>query len=422
MTDVSLHGTDVAHAIQMPRRSASQDMILAELASAVFTSLPRSDQRRKGIQYLNGLLEIPGRKSIRNIAALLGEQVSEQNLHHFICDSTWDWMPIRRALAHALAAASPPQAWVVKPMLIPKTGQHSVGVDRHFSRALGQTLNAQRAVGVWAASETMSAPVNWRLHIPLSWLMNDPRRSQAAIPDGISVETLDECAIEASLETAMGWGLPVRPTILDLDEVHPPLLEKLGTTRIPLLVKVGPDTPLTVLDPIIPRRDRSTLTARQIMVMAKNMRRPVAGGRHAPGAAGGISLAASVRVGIPGSARFAGNSPSEHRPLRLIGMGEDGGRWPAELWLTNLTTVPTDSLVRLRMLTDKVDRDVVDISDRTGIRDFTGRSFNGWHRHVTLASIAHAVVSLSDQGHRHGHGHPHGHSHVHGLRNRPPRP
>ncbi|MFF1797388.1 transposase, partial [Kitasatospora sp. NPDC058263] len=88
-----------------PFPPGAHDVLLTELCSILFTSLSRSDQCRKGMQYLRGLLETEGRKSIRNIAALLGKPASEQNLHHFICSSTWDWIPIRRALAHYLAGA-----------------------------------------------------------------------------------------------------------------------------------------------------------------------------------------------------------------------------------------------------------------------------------------------------------------------------
>jgi SRSO17 transposase len=43
-----------------------------------------------------------------------------------------------------------------------------------------------------------------------------------------------------------------------------------------------------------------------------------------------------------------------------------------------------------------VDRDFADIADRVGVRDYAGRSFAGWHRHMTLASAAHAAVVLRD--------------------------
>ncbi|MFF5443307.1 hypothetical protein [Streptomyces achromogenes] len=76
-------------------------------------------------------------------------------------------------------------------------------------------------------------------------------------------------------------------------------------------------------------------------------------------------------------------------------MEDAGGRGRTQLWLTNMTTAQPALLVRLTRLADKVDADFTDISEGVGMRDFTGRSFGGWHRHITLASAAHAVVALS---------------------------
>ncbi|MEW2556140.1 IS701 family transposase [Streptomyces zhihengii] len=391
---IDLHPYDVRAGRPRPAPpvSASRDTVLAELTSEVFASLPRSDQRRKGIQYLNGLLSIRGRKSIRNIANLLGDDVSEQNLHHFICDSTWDWMPIRRALAEAVETALPTRAWVVAPMTIPKAGRNSVGVERHYSPALGQTLNAQRAIGVWAASESASVPVNWRLQLSSSWLRDAPRRSQAAIPEGASAEGLAECAVEAARQTAAGWGLRARPTVLDLGEAPEPLLELTAAGHLPLLVRVGPDTPLVATDLAPAGREQTTLTAHRIMGLARTLRRPVPGALPTPGAGEDTPLAAHVRVALP-RPPGQGKHPAP-RPLVLLGMGTYGAPWPGELWLSNLTALPLEHLTRLRQLTHRVGEDCAGVAERVGIRDFTGRSFQGWHRHVTLASVAHAVAVL----------------------------
>jgi hypothetical protein len=35
---------------------------------------------------------------------------------------------------------------------------------------------------------------------------------------------------------------------------------------------------------------------------------------------------------------------------------------------------------------------VAEVSAQVGISDFTGRSFSGWHRHITLVSVAHAIL------------------------------
>jgi hypothetical protein len=402
-------GTRAAETVHHPRTLLRPDPCggpLADLCSTLFTSLPRSDQHRKGMLYLRGLLETPGRKSIRNIAAVLDGEASEQNLHHFICNSTWDWVPIRRALADYLLSTSRPQAWVVQPMVIPKTGRHSVGVERHFFPALGQVLNAQLAIGVWAASERTSSPVNWRLHLPGTWLKDRHRRNRVSIPEGMGVETLSECVIEACLETTARWGLPVRPVVLDVGGTHAAMaFGKLSADGTPLLARVDGELHLTVTDPVLHGCGGGSLSAHQIMRLAKNLRRPVLERETAPEAGKRTVLAATVRVRLPRppgrralggpGPRTAGGGAADGEELLLLGTGEDGGRWPAELWLTNLVTTPPASLVRLGGLADRTKRDFSEIADRVGLRDFSGRSFDGWHRHVTLASAAHAAVALA---------------------------
>ncbi|NEE59636.1 transposase, partial [Streptomyces sp. SID8455] len=66
-------------------------------------------------------------------------------------------------------------------------------VSRYFSPDEGQTLNAQRAVGVWAVSDGVSAPVNWRLHLPQTWIKDGLRRNQASIPCEVEPETIGDC-------------------------------------------------------------------------------------------------------------------------------------------------------------------------------------------------------------------------------------
>jgi hypothetical protein len=81
--------------------------------------------------------------------------------------------------------------------------------------------------------------------------------------------------------------------------------------------------------------------------------------------------------------------------LLLLGTAPLGRPWPAELWLTDLPAIRPTGLVRLTTLMDRVDQDLANIAEPMGIRDFAGRSFAGWHRHVTLASAAHALAVLS---------------------------
>ncbi|MEU7532403.1 transposase [Saccharothrix sp. NPDC042600] len=353
------------------------DPVVAELSSTLFASFAREDQRRKGVEYLDGLLRARGRKSIRNIAQAVGGQATEQYLHHFISDSTWGWAPVRRALAAHVGRVAPPAAWVVRPMLIPKAGKHSVGVTRRFCPDLGQTLNAQQAMGVWAVSDELAVPVDWRLHLSQAWVADPGRRSRAAIPDGVRAETDGECAVEAFLGADARLAFPDRPLVMDArgTDVHAAVARLHPET--PLLMRISGTQLFTVLDPGSPRRGADPLPAQQVVGLLREARKPVAGRWPL--------LAATVRVGVPGGR--AGD-------LVLLGVGPAGKSWPAELWLSNQPDADAASLLRTSRFLDRVDHDFGRFADRVGMRDFTGRSFAGWHRHTTLASAAHAVLAL----------------------------
>ncbi|MER7763390.1 transposase [Streptomyces sp. NPDC097619] len=392
MLSVELSPPNATRAASAPLPAGYPEAVLAELSPILFSSLSRSDQCRKGMQYVRGLLEADGRKSIRNIAALLGGEASEQNLHHFISGSTWDWTPVRRALARHVVASAPPQAWVLQPMIIPKTGRQSVGVDRHFFPTLGRVLNAQCAIGVWAASAETSVPVNWRLHLPRAWLKDDLRRSQGAIPEGLGEESVGECVAQAATDTATRWELPPLPVVFDAREAQiPAVLAELGSRDVPFLVRIGRDLQLAVPEAAPAARPGQPLPAHQIMTLARGLLRPVATEDRGPEGPRRTCLAAAVRVHLPASQVPA----AAGRELLLLGIAEEGEPWPSALWLTSLTGTAPAALVALSRLTERVERDFTEVADRVGIRDYSGRSFGGWHRHVTLASAAHAVVALS---------------------------
>lgn len=388
-----LHRRTMQGELFPPAPGASPESVLEELSTVLFESLPRSDQRRRGMEYVQGLLGVEGRKSIRNISSLFGGEAAEQSLHHFISGSTWDWSPVRRALARHLEEIVPARAYVLRPMVIPKAGDSSVGVDRRFDPGRGQMMNAQQAVGVWAVSDEHSTPVNWRLHLPEAWLDDATRRRQASIPESASPETMDQCCVEAYSGTVRDWGLPARPAVMDAREADVTgVVGGLRAAGAPMLLRVSANLRLAAIDPGLPRTAAETeMTAHQLMLVARPLRQPIiqrgpdGGGVHA-----GLTAAVKVRLSPRTSRR-----PSRNSDLVLLGVGENGGRWPGELWLTNITDLHPAQLLRLTRVIRRVEQDFAKIAERVGIKDFSGRSFNGWHRHATLASAAHAVAVLS---------------------------
>lgn len=363
------------------RPALENEAALDLLCRETLRSLPRADQRAKGTRYVHGLLRTPGRKSMRNIAAELGDRATEQNLHHFISDSTWSWGPVRQALtAHVLRHAHP-CGWVLRPLTIPKSGSHSVGVGRQAEPEFGQILDGQRAAGVWAASAEVTAPVNWRLHLPQAWVEDRGRRVRAGIPDSTCVEPLSGCTISAFTAIAKRWRLPCLPVVFDArgSDVAT-AVRRLSATGNPFLARVSGTLPVVPAPAKTMRGSRKPVSAGEMLGASAHLRRAV----DATGNGEALSVA-KVRVRLASAGGRTGD-------LFLLGMAAPGAK--SQLWLTDLAATPTAGIVGLSRLLDKVDRDVARIAVPAGIRDYVGRSFDGWHRHTTLVSIAHAARSL----------------------------
>jgi len=388
----TLHPGQVSPSLPRMRPPAAREVVFTQLCDTALRPLPRSDQRSSGRDYVRGLLATRGRKSIRNIAGLFGG-AAEQRLHHFVCDSTWDWRPVRRSLATYVTADRPPEAWVVHPVVIPKAGENSVGVERRFFPSLGQLLSAQEACGVWAAWEDRSVPVNWRLHLSARWLDDPQRRRRAAIPDDVVPESLGRCAVEAYLGMMADWGLPRRPVTLDgrgTDVVA--TVRRFAEAGVPVLIRISGDYPLPVARPTMPGWG-PCVPANRIAAAVRNLACTVLWRDRTREATARPTTVTTVRIRPPlPLPRSAATRTDE---LLLVGIQEPGQQWCSQLWLTTMVDTPPATLLRLTKLTDRVARDLDEISDPLGIRDFTGRSFGGWHRHVTLASIAHAITVLS---------------------------
>ena len=68
---------------------------------------------------------------------------------------------------------------------------------------------------------------------------------------------------------------------------------------------------------------------------------------------------------------------------------------PTDYWLSNLPPhTPIAELVRLAKIRWRVEHDYRELKTGLGPDHFEGRSFAGWHRHVTLATLAQAFCTL----------------------------
>lgn len=364
---------------ESPLGTPASDRVTSRVCAAAFSPLRRSGQRRWGEVYVRGLLSGQGRKSIRAIAAVAGEAAAEQNLHHFISKSTWSWEPVRQELARALGSVLEPRAWVVEPMIIPKVGRHSVGVAQTYVPSLGRTVNRQYALGLWLAGEQASVPVEWCMILPDDWAEDEPRRSKAAIPDHACL-TRPANALEPLVEAIGQCDPRRRPIVMDAQESTDVagLAAAFGACRRSFLLRINENTR------VIAAGRGAPVPAGRLAAMMKRMRRPL---WEADRGAGPESLVLEVPVALAASPA----SP----PLVMLVEWRAPEQLAKRIWVSNLTTAPARALLRLGESVRRVRADTEQICVPVGVRDFEGRSFPGWHRHMTLVSVAHAALALA---------------------------
>ncbi|MCT9113446.1 transposase, partial [Streptomyces mirabilis] len=67
---------------------------------------------------------------------------------------------------------------------------------------------------------------------------------------------------------------------------------------------------------------------------------------------------------------------------------------PTDYWLSNLPAdTPIIDLVRLAKVRWRIEHDYRELKHGLGLDHFEGRSWPGWHHHVTLATAAHAFLT-----------------------------
>ncbi|MEU1883850.1 IS701 family transposase [Streptosporangium sp. NPDC020072] len=383
---------------------------LEAFAAEVFTPLARCDQRAKGLTYLRGLLLDGRRKSMQPMAERLG--VDHQGLQQFLTSSTWDFRAVRHRLAHRATQAIAPLAWVIDDTGFAKDGTASPGVTRQYSGTLGKIGNCQIGVSVHAVTDVASCPLTWRLFLPACWDAAQAtgqeaaghitaRRARCAIPASeghrpkwqLAVEMLDELTGQGLAppvvvaDAAYGDNAALRAALTERHLSY--VMQVKGAVTAHAAHAVPATIPYSGLGPYPKSRYRS---------------RPVSLREHVLAAGPVAARSLTWRNGSKGRLR----SEFVIMPVRIAGrrprLAADGSlpishviaEWPRNApeptayWLSNLpASIPLADLVALAKIRWRIEHDYRELKTGLGLDHFEGRSWSGWHRHVTLVSAAH---------------------------------
>jgi SRSO17 transposase len=291
----------------------------------------------------------------------------------------WDAEAVRDELQqYVLEHLSHPKAVaVVDETGFLKKGRESVGVQRQYSGTAGRIENCQVGVFLCYASPKGSAFIDRRLYLPKSWVEDPQRCQKAGVPSEVGFYTKPQLARQM-LQHAFQARLPIK--WVTADSVY------------------GSD-----------RRLRMWLEKeKQAYVLAVSAQESVCIGWE------------TYRV-----RELAAKTPDNSWKLLSSGNGAKGPRiyewvryplncpdapeWKRWLLIRRHLTekeniayyiayapkeTSLESLVRVAGIRWTVEKCFQEAKGEVGLDHYEVRSWTGWHRHITLALVAHAFLSV----------------------------
>ena len=416
-----------------PQEIAEVRPRLLDFTAEMLGGLARKDQRAAGELYVRGLLADGQRKSMQPMAARLG--TDHQRLQQFITSSTWDYVAVRRNVARWFASSQPVEALVIDDTGFPKDGVASPCVARQYSGTLGKIGNCQVAVSVHLVNEGASCAADWRLFCPESWddqALADPvaaagaarRRQRAGIPDRVRHREKWRLALEMIEEMTGpgGWGVldlvtaagGSRPVVAaDIGYGDNALFrEQLTAAGWQYAVAVkgstsahdGGAVPETrpyggLGQPPKPAYPRPPATLRQLALAHAAQIRPVTwrqGTRTSKDNPDAAMTSWFLAIRVRPAGRPIPREADRSLPACwLLAEWPPEAEEPSGYWLSTLPEdTPLEELVRLAKIRWRIEHDYRELKTGLGLDHFEGRSYPGWHRHVTLAVLAQAFITM----------------------------
>jgi SRSO17 transposase len=168
----------------------------------------RAEARRHVADYLHGLLSHTARKNGWQLAETVGD-ATPYGIQQFLYRAAWDPDAVRDDLrAYVVEHLGDAQGiLVVDETGFLKKGAKSAGVQRQYSGTAGRTENCQIGVFLTYASPRGHTFLDRALYLPASWTDDRDRCRAAGIPDDVAFATKPAQA-QALLERALDAGVP----------------------------------------------------------------------------------------------------------------------------------------------------------------------------------------------------------------------
>jgi SRSO17 transposase len=338
--------------------------------------------------YLRGLVAEVERKNGWQLAEQAG-YAHPRGIQRVLDRYAWDAEVVRDDLRAYVVAelGDPGGVLVVDETGFPKQGRHSAGVARQYCGTLGKRANCQVGVFLGYAGASGHVGLDRALYLPQEWTDDRSRCRQAGIPDAVAFRTKPQLAL-ALLEPALDAGVPA--AWVAADEVYgndTKFRWALEARDQAYVVAVRSDYPVSTWPPFGPP-DRWTVAAVVAAALTAGVvrweRRSAGAGAQGPRLYDWAYL--PVRPAVRADDWIHGVLVRRH-PERTDEL--------AFYLVYAPVGTPSAEVVRAAGARWTIEDTFKQAKGLVGLDQYEVRSWQGWYRHITLALLALAVLTIA---------------------------
>ena len=370
---------------------------LEQFFGRIGSHLKDSRKRESFAMYAMGILGDGERKSAEPIAARACADPNQTNnvhskLCYFLGRSGWDDRAVRleaaRYAIERLEQREPITTWIIDDTGFLKQGKHSVGVQRQYTGSAGKVTNCQIGVSLAIATSGDHFPIDFELYLPKTWAEDSDLRAEARIPDDVGFKTKIELALQM-IERAKRAQIPGEIVLADA------AYGDSSDFRYALRV-LGLDFAVGV---------QSTIGVVRVDRLGRTRGEPTSVGELVASLDEKLFRKVTWRRGskAPLSSRFCfvrvktrhddGIALADREPLWLVAEWLENEPAPTKFTLTTLPRrMSRKQIVRILKERWRTERMYEDLKGELGLDHFEGRSFPGWHHHISVVLCCYAFV------------------------------
>ena len=350
---------------------------LGEIGEVLGKRFARAEPRRRALAYVQGLLSPVERKNGWQLAEEAGDQTPYAT-QHLLGRAVWSAEDVRDDLQTYVVKhlGEPEGVLVIDETGFVKKGGKSAGVQRQYSGTAGRVENCQIGVFLAYATEHGRTLLDRELYLPQAWTEDKKRRESAGIPKAVKFATKLVLA-RRMIERARDAGVPFRwvtgDAVYGNDSQMRSWLEKQGMSYV-----------LAVTSQYqVWYAEARRWVAEIALLLSPNVWQKRSAGAGAKGER--VYAWALLSLGNVGAARqrwlLFRRSLSDRQEL-------------AYYVVSAPKTTRLEAMIKVAGTRWAIEESFASAKGEVGLDQYEVRSWEGWYRHITLAMLAHAYLTV----------------------------